>query len=185
MATGMIVLSTVSFSEQAVDLNRFQGLRIEVPKERCGQETLAERYAQLKRELVASGVPLLSDDEIRAEIQERKGVKADQVFIAIASSYAGQIRKQLPQLPKSHYSLEPMRKDRGPALGLALLVMSKYSKDKIFATAWADDHITQGDIYHDTLSLGAEYIKKNPNSMIAVGIKPVSAHTGFCYVQSG
>lgn len=115
----------------------------------------------------------------------RKGVKANQVFIATSSSYAGQIRKQLPSLPKYHYSLEPMRKDRGPALGLAILIMSSQSKDKVFATAWADDHIHQTKLYHDTLKIGADYVKNNPDSIIAVGIKPTTAHTGFCYVQAG
>lgn len=115
----------------------------------------------------------------------RKGVKADQVFIALASSYASQIRKQIPELSKSHYSLEPVRKDRGPALGLAVLIMSKQSKDKVFATAWADDHIEQSRLYHETLRIGAKYIDINPNTMIAVGIKPTSAHTGFCYIESG
>ncbi len=115
----------------------------------------------------------------------RKGAKPNQIFIATSSSYATQIRKQLPLVPKSHYSLEPMRKNRGPALGLAALIMAHNSTDKIFATAWADDHITQADLYHDTLKIGAEYIKKNPKSLIAVGIKPTSAHRGFCYIQSG
>ncbi len=73
----------------------------------------------------------------------RKGVKANQVFIATSSSYASQIRNQLPSVPKTNYSLEPARKNRGPALGLAVLVISEQSEDKIFATAWADDHITQ------------------------------------------
>lgn len=114
----------------------------------------------------------------------RKGVKVDQVFIAMASGYAGQIRKQLPQLPKSHYSLEPVRKDRGPALGLAILIMNHESKDKVFATAWADDHIKNTSLYHETLRVGAEYIEKNPSKMIAVGIKPTTAHTGFCYIES-
>lgn len=115
----------------------------------------------------------------------RKGVKADQIFIAINSAYAAQIRKQLPSLPKSHYSLEPMRKNRGPALGLAALIMDHESDDKIFATAWADDHITQAALYHETLKLGEKYIQENPKSIIAVGIKPTSAHTGFCYIQTG
>jgi hypothetical protein len=38
----------------------------------------AERYARLKEEIVASGVPLLSDDELREEIRQRKGVKSEQ-----------------------------------------------------------------------------------------------------------
>ncbi len=115
----------------------------------------------------------------------RKGVEADQIYIATSSGYANQIRKQLPAVPKSHYSLEPARKNRGPALGLAVLIMSEQSDDKIFATAWADDHITQTNLYHETLTLAADYIEANPKSLIAVGIKPNSAHSGFCYIQSG
>lgn len=114
----------------------------------------------------------------------RKGLKADNIFIATASNYASQIKKQLPNLPKSHYSLEPMRKDRGPALGLAVLIMSHQNDDKVFATAWADDHIEQTQLYHETLTQGAEFVKDNPNSIIAIGIKPTSAHTGFCYIQT-
>lgn len=115
----------------------------------------------------------------------RKGVKADQVYIATASNYVNQIRKQLPQITKSHYSLEPMRKDRGPALGLAVLIMSHSSDDKIFATAWADDHIKQTELYHKTLQAAASYVEQKPHSIVAVGIKPTSAHTGFCYIQTG
>ncbi len=114
-----------------------------------------------------------------------KGVRPDQVYIATASGYKNQIQKQLPRLPKNHYSLEPVRKNRGPALGLALLIMSQTSEDRIFATAWSDDHITQTDLYHSTLKTAEYYVKNNPNSLIAVGIKPTTAHTGFCYLQTG
>lgn len=115
----------------------------------------------------------------------RKGVKADQIFIATASDYAKHIQKQIPQVKKSHYSLEPMRKDRGPALGLAALIMQHESKDDIFATAWSDDHIKQEDIYHHTLKNAEKYLKKNPNNIIAVGITPSSPSTSFRYIQSG
>jgi len=36
-----------------------------------------ERYAQLKRDIVASGVPLLDDEELRDEIRDPKGVKSE------------------------------------------------------------------------------------------------------------
>jgi hypothetical protein len=37
----------------------------------------AERFASLRERIVASGVPLLNDDELRAEIRERRGMLAD------------------------------------------------------------------------------------------------------------
>jgi len=37
----------------------------------------AERYARLKEEIIASGAPLLNDDELRAEIRERKGATSE------------------------------------------------------------------------------------------------------------
>lgn len=36
-------------------------------------ETTSERYRRLRDEIVASGLPLLSDDELRKEIESRKG----------------------------------------------------------------------------------------------------------------
>ena len=115
----------------------------------------------------------------------RKGVKPSQIFIATASGYAKQIQKQLPQISKDHYSLEPTRKERGPALGLAVITMQHASKDDIFATAWADDHIKQDDIYHSTLQNAASYLKNNPKIIMAVGITPSAPNSGFCYIQTG
>lgn len=115
----------------------------------------------------------------------RKGVTADKIFIATAANYAKQIQKQVPHIKTSHFSLEPMRKDRGPALGLAVLIMQHESSDDIFATAWSDDHIKQENIYHETLQRAENYLKENPNTIIAVGITPSSPSTGFRYIQSG
>lgn len=36
-------------------------------------ETREEHYRKLRRDIVASGAPLLGDDELRAEIESRKG----------------------------------------------------------------------------------------------------------------
>lgn len=115
----------------------------------------------------------------------RKGVKNEQIFIATASSYAKQIQKQLPAIKRSHFSLEPAMRDRGPALGLAALIMQHESRDDIFATAWADDYIKQENLYHNTLKLAESYIKNNPRSIIAVGITPNSPSTSFRYINSG
>lgn len=40
-----------------------------------GAAASARRYARLREEIVAAGIPLLDDEELRAEIRDRKGVR--------------------------------------------------------------------------------------------------------------
>lgn len=142
----------------------------------------ASRKSQPKQLLKLVGKDTLLQQTYK---RMRKGFNPAQIFIATASDYAEQIKKQLPQVKKSHLSLEPMRKDRGPALGLAVLIMQSQSNDDIFATAWSDDHIKQDHIYRQTLTNAAKYLKINPNSIVAVGIKPTSPSKAFRYLQTG
>lgn len=114
----------------------------------------------------------------------RAGFKNSQIFIATSENYFSAITKQLPKIDKSHYSLETSRKNRGPALGLALLIMAQTSSDKIFATAWADDYIQDINKYHKSILDAGNLVKSKPNSIVAIGIKPTEAHQGFCYIQT-
>lgn len=49
----------------------FQDLRFNFPA--APMETTADHYDRLRREIVAAGIPLLGDDELRAEIEARRG----------------------------------------------------------------------------------------------------------------
>ena len=45
-----------------------------------------------------------------------KGFSASEIFVATTSQHAGAIQKQLKKVPLNHYSIEPVLKDRGPAI---------------------------------------------------------------------
>jgi mannose-1-phosphate guanylyltransferase len=111
--------------------------------------------------------------------------KPSQVFIATSSEYAPFIKKQLPKIPATNFSLEPSRRNRGPALGLAVLIMQQQSKDDVFATAWSDDHIANPKLYLQTLSLAGRLTKQQPDKIFAIGAKPNAASPAFCYIQCG
>lgn len=51
----------------------------QVTSQRVGAKgtTAAERFALLRDKIVASKIPLLSDEELRAEIRERRGLIAE------------------------------------------------------------------------------------------------------------
>ena len=46
---------------------------VERPRQAPPKRSRAERYAQLRKEMVESGIPLLDDEDLRKEIRERKG----------------------------------------------------------------------------------------------------------------
>jgi mannose-1-phosphate guanylyltransferase len=110
--------------------------------------------------------------------------KSKQVFVATNQQYAQMIKKQLPQVPVSNFSLEPSRKNRGPALGLAILIMQHNSKDDVFATVWSDDHIANPKLYLNTLASAGKIVKSNPKQIVAVGVKPTTPSPAFCYIQT-
>ena len=114
-----------------------------------------------------------------------KGIPAKQIFVATAESYKPQVLKQLSKIPKKHFLYEPIRKDRGPAIGVMMLFLQAYSKDPYFTTVWSDDHINQEDIYHTDLSHIEKYLNKNPEEILAIGARPDYPNTSFRYVETG
>lgn len=112
--------------------------------------------------------------------------KKDQIYIATLSEYKQSIKKQLPQIPDNHYSLEPALKDRGPAIGLAALIMHHHNPKSSFMTMWSDHEITEPKGYFKKLLTQAEkYLNKHPEATLTIGVKPSFAHTGYGYIEKG
>ena len=57
----------------AAALRRFAGTPNETEGLRVAPEQRGEIFRRLRREIEESGIPLLNDEELRAEIAERKG----------------------------------------------------------------------------------------------------------------
>jgi hypothetical protein len=78
VATTIIALGTSSLGSESIDEKKFQNRKIVFPSAtQVKAATTGERYARLKQEIVAAGIPLLTDEELREEIRSRKGVKLE------------------------------------------------------------------------------------------------------------
>lgn len=114
----------------------------------------------------------------------RSWVKQDRIFIATLNDYKNVIKKQLPEIPISKYSLEPVLRDRGPAIALAALIMHHDDPESTFMTMWSDHHIKEPRNYFKKLLQSAEkYLNNNPNKVLTIGVKPTHPHTGFGYIK--
>ncbi len=114
-----------------------------------------------------------------------KSIPNDKIFIATSGDYVEEVSKQLPDISINNFLLEPVRKNRGPALGVLMLYLKKYSDDQYFTTVWSDDHINQEDIYHSSIGAIEKYLKSNPDDIVGMGVSPNQPSTSFRYVQTG
>ena len=112
--------------------------------------------------------------------------KKDQIYIATLSEYKDVIQKQIPGVPKNHYSLEPVLRDRGPAIALAALIMNHDDPTSSFMTMWSDHNINEKSGYFKKLLDSAElYLNANSEATLTIGVQPTYAHTGFGYIKKG
>ncbi len=129
----------------------------------------------------------LNDKTLLQNTYERfsSKIKSDHIFIATTKDYAKNIQKQLPGIPKKNYSLEPVLRDRAPAIGLAALLMDHYHPNSVFATSWSDSHIEPKKKYLDILRKAEKFLATHPETIVNVGVKPTFPHTGLGYIEQG
>lgn len=81
IATGTNPEGTITIGVEPIDYATGPQLEIDLmlsPEPDPGRAvTAAERYANIRRAMSEAGYPLLNDEEVRQEIAERKGVRAE------------------------------------------------------------------------------------------------------------
>lgn len=107
------------------------------------------------------------------------------IFVATTGAYAPHIRQQLPKIPAANYSIETETKDRGPAIGLAALLMHRRDPASCFVTTWSDHHISPEAAYFKILKQAEKYLSQDSGAFITIGVKPSFAHTGLGYIEKG
>lgn len=132
-------------------------------------------------------LPFLGSKTLLQNTYERflKFTSPQHIYVGTLSSYAANVRKQLPRIPQKNYSLEPVLRDRGPAIGLAALIMHHHDPSSSFVTAWSDHYIREESIYLTLLKKADHYLEQHPQATIILGVKPTFAHTGMGYIEQG
>jgi mannose-1-phosphate guanylyltransferase len=132
-------------------------------------------------------LPFLGNKTLLQNTYERflKLAEPKNIYVGTLSSYGTSIKKQLPRVPAKNYSLEPALRDRGPAIGLAALIMNHHNSQSTFVTAWSDHYIKEESRYLQMLKKADAYLKNHPQTTITVGVKPRFAHPGLGYIEQG
>ena len=79
--------------------------------------------------------------------------------------------------------VEPVARNTAPALALAALHASRYYPDSILVVLPSDHRIAKPDVFSEVVKKAAE--AANHGWLVAFGITPKAAETGFGYIKAG
>lgn len=123
-----------------------------------------------------------SDKTLMEETIERLLPLFDKTNIHIATNE--KLAKQMKEvLPKINYILEPCAKNTTGCIGLACIEIIKADPDALIFIETADHIYKDPNKYLETVKLGIKLAEDN--KIVAIGIKPSYAFTGFGYIQPG
>ncbi|MFZ2970648.1 MAG: sugar phosphate nucleotidyltransferase [Minisyncoccia bacterium] len=107
------------------------------------------------------------------------------IFVSTNRIYAEEVRKELPELPAENIIGEPTFRERASCIALASAIFSKFSIDETVVVLPSDHFIKNKKKLINIISRSDSFLKNSPESLIAVGIKPVNAETGYGYIKRG
>lgn len=119
-----------------------------------------------------------------AYLRVRDLVDDDHIIVVTNAEYEEEVHKQLPNVPKQNIIGEPAKRETAAAMLLGALIAKHYDPEAIVINQASDHVVTNHSEFVRELKAAA-LIAARGTSLVAVGIFPTFAHTGFGYIKVG
>lgn len=128
---------------------------------------------------------LLGEDTMIQKTVKRveRLIPKERIFIVTASQYFSLVREQLPDLPERNIIVEPVGKNTAPCIALSAFIIKKYYDNATIAVLPSDHLINDEDKFLCILDAAEDFIEKNENAIITLGMKPNRPETGYGYIR--
>lgn len=107
------------------------------------------------------------------------------IFIVTGKEFLPALAAQIPEFPKNNVLIEPARRNTAAAIGLAAYSLAEKNPEEILISVAADHFINPEKEFLKNLLLMEQVVKKNPQAVCLMGIKPAYPETGYGYIQTG
>ena len=127
-------------------------------------------------------IPLLGNDSLlqTTVLRIQPLVPYERIMISIGAEHFEAARKQLPDIPRENFLVEPMGRDTSACLGFCALHLEQKDSDAVMLALPADHYVADGDAYLKTIRAGIENLEGS-NGVI-FGITPTRPETGYGYI---
>ena len=121
---------------------------------------------------------------IRATYERFSPVIPDENFLVVTNkAYKHLVLEHLPMLRPDQVLCEPARRNTAPCIAYAAYhIQSRCANANIVVTP-ADHLVTNETEFQRIIRLGFDFLTKNPQALMTIGIKPSRPETGYGYIQ--
>ncbi len=146
-----------------------------------------ERFWPVSREKSPKQlIKLLGDRSFLQQAVDRvlPVVPLKNIFIITTEAQAGEVRKQLPKLPKENVVAEPIGRDTCAAVTLGAALVGARSTTAVMAVLPADHVIPEEKKFQQVLGDAFDLASRG-QAIVTIGIKPTEPATGYGYIRVG
>ena len=120
---------------------------------------------------------------IRLTVNRIKKIADTKYILIIASNFlCKQIQKEIPEIPKKNYIIEPSPKNTAPAIALAAINVLQRDLNAVMIIHPSDHMISGNKHFKNSINKGIEFAK-NESALITLGIKPTYSSTAYGYIK--
>ena len=112
----------------------------------------------------------------------QKIAETDKILVVTSKKLSKLIHKDIPEIPKENFIIEPSGKNTAPAIGLAALHIFKKDSDAVMGI-YPSDHLIIGDSKFKKIINSARKMVEKKSVLVTTGIKPTYPETGYGYIQ--
>ncbi len=106
----------------------------------------------------------------------------ENIWILTNKDYYEIVAEQLPKIEKKQIILEPAMRNTAPCILMAAMKIKQENPNGIMLVAPSDHFIQDEKAFADDLDQAFDLAKQDHN-LVTLGIKPLTPHTGYGYIQ--
>lgn len=110
-------------------------------------------------------------------------IPIERIFICTGEMYVELVKEQLPELPEKNIIVEPEGRNTAPCITLSAFVINRYYNDSTMIVLPSDHLINNEDEFRKVILESEEFIVKNNNAILTLGMEPSRAETGYGYIK--
>ncbi|MCA9372055.1 mannose-1-phosphate guanylyltransferase [Candidatus Woesebacteria bacterium] len=109
----------------------------------------------------------------------------EDIYISTGVQYVDMVKKQLPQIPTENIIAEPMKRDVGPAVALAIGYIGKQTPDEPIMILWSDHLVSEVNLFKKIIVQSSHFVEKKKDSIVFIGQTARFASDNLGWIEFG
>lgn len=110
-------------------------------------------------------------------------VPAANFVVVTNAAYKQLVLDQIPELGADQVLCEPMRRNTAPCIAYAVYHILSRCPEASIAVTPADHLVTNEPEFHRVIGLGLDFVERQRDALMTIGIKPSRPETGYGYIE--